>query len=142
MAFLLIWPKFDKCTSGEMQCYNFQISASRNSSNLFLGLLQTRHSWRNAVGLRVQFLHRVLWVVRGCDVMCGVPLRAGASYTRSLWRRSPQWPCLHLCSTTMPGAAQVDTWAAALPDVYRDFKIFINLNTFWSKLSFKFRHYK
>ena len=40
MAFLLIRVKIVKCTSREMQCYNFQISASRNSSNLFLGLLE------------------------------------------------------------------------------------------------------
>ena len=40
MAFLRFCSKIDKCTSGEMQCYNFQISASRKSINLFLGLLE------------------------------------------------------------------------------------------------------
>jgi len=40
MTFLLIRVKIVKCTSREMHCYNFQISASRNSSSLFLGLLE------------------------------------------------------------------------------------------------------
>ena len=40
--FLLIWPKIDKCTSGEMQCYNFQISASRNSSKFFWKFLEKK----------------------------------------------------------------------------------------------------
>ena len=37
----------------------------------------------------------------------------------------------HLCRTTRAGDSP-DTlpWAARLPDVYRDFTIFINLNTF------------
>ena len=72
---------------------------------------------RNAVSLKVQFLHRMLWVVRNGDVICDVPRAT------ELYKRERHTPCL--CGGRSTSArnllsdptitVQYDTWAAPRP---------------------------